>query len=73
MILLGSNLLYLALLMDRYSRLIVGWEALQRTKRPAESRDQVPVPLLCAAYRAAQAKDANKPGVDFDVLRAEIN
>ena len=51
--LLGGDFLYLALLMDRYSRSIVGWD-LQSHMRES---------LILAALRAAIARRRPQPGL----------
>ena len=51
--LLGGDFLYLALLMDRYSRLIVGWDL----------QDHLRESLVLAALRAAIARRRPQPGL----------
>ena len=51
--LLGGDFLYLALLMDRYSRLIVGWDL----------QDHMRESLVLAALRAAIARRRPQPGL----------
>lgn len=39
---------------------------------PPNSETKVPAPLLCSASPRSPAQEMNMPGVEFNVLRAEV-